>query len=359
MIEQTQRRGDGAGPGAARAAPAATPAIGVDFRDVVEALPVVVLVITADPADPRIVYANAGLAGATGYRPEELVGHSPCRLAGPGSDHRALAALHAAACAGQPGRLHALLYARSSAPFWADLRMVPCRDAAGAVTRVIMQARDVTQEKRRLDEVEALADRDTVTGLPTGRAVLGFLARELAQGGELCLMHLDIDLAASQSGAWPADEDLLMGVGDVLADNVRRADLVGRIGPRRFAIGMPRLPGRFAFMLAERLRDTLENTPIPTAAGPVHIAVRVGVATAARGETDGTDITARAGAALDSAGLRGSRRVQIAQVGTPTTPLERTEMTRGIRWNRAAGLVLALSVALWTAIIGAAVHVLG
>ena len=64
---------------------------------------------------------------------------------------------------------------------------------------------------------------------------------------------------------------VLFGVADRLAENVRRADMLGRIGGEEFAVCMPSVTLQDAEALAERLRRAVTSAPIDTPTGPVPV----------------------------------------------------------------------------------------
>jgi hypothetical protein len=112
--------------------------------------------------------------------------------------------------------------------------------------------------------------------------------------------------AADDAG--PGDA-VLLGIADLLTENARRADVVGRIGDARFAILMPGVvTSSEADAIAVRIRDAIAATDFATPAGAVRAACRIGVARAPRGRTAVAlaELLARAERALaaDTAAMR-------------------------------------------------------
>jgi hypothetical protein len=66
-----------------------------------------------------------------------------------------------------------LNFGKSGAPYWLDLHIVPlCGTQQGAITHFAAIERDVTMDKRRLDELGAsrrsrYADRNSQSGAPS------------------------------------------------------------------------------------------------------------------------------------------------------------------------------------------------
>jgi diguanylate cyclase (GGDEF)-like protein len=102
---------------------------------------------------------------------------------------------------------------------------------------------------------------------------------------------------------------VLCGIADCLAENVRRLDILGRIGGEEFAVCMPSVTLADAKALAERLRCAVAGTGLATPMGPVSVTVSIGVACFGPGDTVAS-LTDRADAAMYSAKRAGRNRVQ-------------------------------------------------
>ena len=287
-------------------------AYGIAFRDLVDGALDMVMVTdaTLDAPGPYLRYVNPAFTRLTGWRPEEVFGRSPRFLQGPGTDRQVLAELGAALRKGEKSSARLLNYARDGAPYWADMRIVPLLDRRGRVGAFAGFARDVTFDKRRLDELEQLADRDVLTGLLNRRALLRTAEREFAAhgGGRFCFAWLDIDhfKRVNDRFGHPAGDAVLMEIADVLARNVRRADVIGRMGGEEFAVCMPDVGLDEARAIAQRLRGAVAAAATP--AQPLRVTCSIGVARSRAG--DGLrDVMARADAALYEAKQAGRNRV--------------------------------------------------
>jgi two-component system sensor histidine kinase/response regulator len=130
------------------------------FADIIQAANDIIIVTTADldPPGPRIVYVNAAFTALTGYTADEVIGRSPRLLQGPGTSADAVAAIKAALRAGRPIRQTVLNYDKAGTEYWLDLRIMPLRDAAGFITHFAAIQRDVSAERRRMDDLEHRAD---------------------------------------------------------------------------------------------------------------------------------------------------------------------------------------------------------
>ena len=273
---------------------------------------------------PLIVYANPAFSRLTGYSVAEAIGRSPRFLQGDGTSRGTLDRIAARLRAGEAVHEKVLNYAKNGAPYWLDLRIVPLRDATGAITHFAAIERDVTMDKRRLDELEFVADRDTLTGIHNRRALLRVAEEEIraadarhragvtSQEGP-CLAFIDVDhfKRVNDLMGHAAGDAVLFGMAGMLTANARRSDLVGRIGGEEFAVLMPDLPLREAEALAERLRRVVAAKPFETSSGPVPVTISIGVA--AYREGDGlAQLMGRADRAMYAAKRGGRDRVAIA-----------------------------------------------
>jgi GGDEF domain-containing protein len=112
----------------------------------------------------------------------------------------------------------------------------------------------------------------------------------------------------------------MLGVADRLTENLRRIDTLSRIGAAGFAVCLPRVGLTDASAILGRLRRAVTTAPIETPAGPLKVAVRVGIAEAAptTGAPPGTKedraavLFAAAGEALAAAEADQREATQVA-----------------------------------------------
>ena len=309
------------------------------FLQLAETANDVIIVTSADVSrpGPLIVYVNQAFSRLTGHSAAEAIGRSPRFLQGDGTSRATLDRIAAGLRAGEPVHEKVLNYAKNGAPYWLDLRIVPLRDATGAITHFAAIERDVTTEKRRLDELEFVADRDTLTGIHNRRALLRVAEEEIraadtrrragvaGQEGP-CLAFIDVDhfKRVNDLMGHAVGDAVLFGMAETLTANARRADLVGRIGGEEFAVVMPDITLGEAETLAERLRHAVAAKPFETASGRVSVTVSIGVACCREGESL-TQLMERADGAMYAAKRGGRDRVEIAESGLATCRRDRME----------------------------------
>jgi diguanylate cyclase (GGDEF)-like protein/PAS domain S-box-containing protein len=312
----------------------------IPFLQIAETANDIILVTTPDlePPGPVITYVNPAFTRLTGYTAAEAVGRSPRILQGPGTSRSTLDHVLVSLRAGRPAHEKILNFGKSGAPYWLDMHIVPLCDAQGKITHFAAIERDVTLDKRRLDELEHLADRDTLTGIPNRRAFLRAVKAECdaadARGPSAskvkdpCLAFIDIDhfKRINDERGHAVGDAVLCGIADCLADNVRRLDILGRLGGEEFAVCMPAVLLQDAKELAERLRCAVAGTAFNTPEGPVEITVSLGVACYCQGDTVAT-LVERADAAMYVAKRAGRNRVGVQPCKLDDRALKAPEST--------------------------------
>ena len=296
----------------------------IPFLQIAETANDIILVTTPDldPPGPTITYVNPAFTRLTGYTAAEALGRSPRILQGPGTSRATLDTVLASLRAGRPVHEKILNFGKSGAPYWLDMHILPLRDVQGKITHFAAIERDVTLDKRRLDELEYLADRDTLTGIPNRRAFMRTLksecdvvdARSLSPSNVKgpCLAFIDIDdfKRINDERGHAVGDSVLCGLADCLAENIRRLDILGRLGGEEFAVCMPAVALQDAKALAERLRCAVAGAAFDTPVGPVNITISLGVACYCPGDTVAM-LMERADAAMYVAKHTGRDRVCV------------------------------------------------
>lgn len=167
--------------------------------------------------------------------------------------------------------------------------------------------------------------RDSVTDTPNQQAFEGALMRELRAGLRYkvpsCLMVLGLDYfhVVNDRLGHVAGDHLLKAVADLIRNIVRDMDFVGRCEEDRFAVILPHTETRQARMLAERLRNRIEQYLFVDSLGQVRTTASVGIAAIPDVDVASTaDWMAIAGYALKDAKAQGKNRVVLHTPKPPT-----------------------------------------
>ena len=185
----------------------------------------------------------------------------------------------------------------------------------GEIAGVLAAARDIT-ERKRAEQAEELASRDSLTGLYNHRTFYALLEEETVRtlrfNRPVSLLMLDIDQfkAVNDTYGHQAGDVILKGLSDLLVKQARAVDRVCRYGGEEFTVILPETDADMAMQIAERLRAEVERQPIDIGGGrTVTITVSVGVATYPQQADSLEEVVKAADVALYAAKQAGRNRV--------------------------------------------------
>jgi two-component system chemotaxis response regulator CheY len=181
-------------------------------------------------------------------------------------------------------------------------------------------------------QMEVLAMHDTLTGLFNRRAIhdralaeLNRVARGLSNS-PLSVILLDVDRfkTINDSYGHEVGDRTLQLVAELLAQQLRSYDVVGRWGGEEFLMLLPGASADEALAAAERIRETLARTHLPVRGVEMTLSASLGVATlgeeavvptgADAGEAWLDQLVRSADRALYQAKHGGRNQVQIAEL---------------------------------------------
>jgi len=135
------------------------------------------------------------------------------------------------------------------------------------------------------DKLEEIATRDSLTGLLNKKEILRILEAELerAQRHEenVSVMMLDLDYFKDINDTYghQSGDDVLVAAARMIEKHVRGIDYVGRYGGEEFLIVLPATSRVESSEIAERIRRSLETTPIAVSKSEhVHLTISIGMA---------------------------------------------------------------------------------
>jgi diguanylate cyclase (GGDEF)-like protein len=178
----------------------------------------------------------------------------------------------------------------------------------------------VSLERARLfQEVQSLALTDPLTGLQNRRSLfeLGRVEFTRAQrmNRSFCCMMLDLDHFKQVNDIYGhlAGDQVLQEFAVRCKRSSRAVDLIGRYGGEELIILMPETDRETALHVAERLRASIEATPIKASSGEVNLTVSIGVAAKDDYTNDLETLIARADQAMYIAKHRGRNCVAMSK----------------------------------------------
>jgi diguanylate cyclase (GGDEF)-like protein len=179
---------------------------------------------------------------------------------------------------------------------------------------------------QRTRELETLAMTDPLTGLLNRRAIDNVAANELKRqarypGNPLAIGIIDADNFREINRCYlhTGGDEVLRGLAKLLVTSLRSVDFVGRVGGEEFLVVAPETHYQGAGVLAERIRATVERTPIHFHDQAIPVTVSLGFAVAEAGiGGDYEQMKHVAAAALGEAKATGRNRFVIRSFHKPS-----------------------------------------
>jgi diguanylate cyclase (GGDEF)-like protein/PAS domain S-box-containing protein len=205
---------------------------------------------------------------------------------------------------------------RDGTLIWTEHRVVPMRDAHGAIVALEGIARDVTQLKLKEAFLSHRALHDSLTGLPNRVLLLdrleGALARLRRHESFLAVLYLDLDRfkTVNDNLGHEVGDRLLHEVARRLQDTLRPSDSVARLGGDEFAAILPDLhDATEALQIADRLLAAVA-APLDLGESELVTTVSIGIAGGGDGSASAAELLRRADIAMYAAKDRGRARVE-------------------------------------------------
>jgi diguanylate cyclase (GGDEF)-like protein/PAS domain S-box-containing protein len=242
--------------------------------------------------DSSIIFASPSCMSLLGYTQEEMVGKLPPELVPPEDLPIVLQAFQNVL---RPDFVSHFVTARiirkDGSHVWVEsiARIIRDPDTDQPV-EFVMVWRDITERKQLEQQLEALAMTDSLTGLLNRRAFDAAFDHEwgrvLRDASETSLLLLDIDHFKKMNDTYghTTGDDCLRIIARTLTLAIHRpTDIVARYGGEEFAVILPRTELTGAMIVAERIRQEIEELRIPHAGnreGGGFVTVSIGTATA-------------------------------------------------------------------------------
>ena len=163
----------------------------------------------------------------------------------------------------------------------------------------LKQAKDTAENLARElqtanDKLRALAFRDGLTGLYNHRFFQEHMDREVSKAiryqRPLSLIMFDLDHFKQFNDQYghPVGDKVLKATADTILETVRTSDVVARYGGEEFAAVLPETGLKGAVILAERMRQRVEQLQLEASGRMINITISLGVSTWEPG-ADATD----------------------------------------------------------------------
>ena len=182
------------------------------------------------------------------------------------------------------------------------------------------------EQRRARDAAIRLSTVDPLTGLYNRTFFFAAVDREIARsarsGRGFCLLMMDLDELKAindRHGHFIGDR-VLRGVGDVIAEGVRRIDIAARYGGDEFVVLLPETEVTGAYVLAEKIRLGVADLTVPGT--EVRSSMSVGVVSFPDDGRTSDELMISADQAMYSSKHAGKNRVMGIPVGVGGRPGE-------------------------------------
>ncbi|MGY6501831.1 MAG: PAS domain S-box protein [Acidimicrobiales bacterium] len=259
------------------------------FRTAFDAAPIGMALVGLDG---RFLQVNTALCDILGYQAADLLDHTFQDITHPADLHLDVAqAEHLLAGDVDRYQMEKRYFDRRGHVVWVQLSGSLVRSAGGEPVHFIAQIEDISDRKRREEELTRMARRDPLTGL-LNRGVfetdLEAYRRSADRYGDttgLVLIDLDEFKAANDRGGHEVGDRILAEVAQAIRSRVRLSDHSYRIGGDESAVLVPHGTETSMAPLAESLRDAIEQIVVVEAEASYSVGASVGVATIRAGAT--------------------------------------------------------------------------
>lgn len=198
---------------------------------------------------------------------------------------------------------------------WVELRLI--RDAAANGAGVLVAGRDLTEHRRREEELERAAAHDALTGLPNRALLSARVEHAFAQrrrggrGFALAVADLDGFKRINDSLGHAVGDAVLTQVAGRLKGELRGVDTIARVGGDEFVLVLPEIEnGSQAEALARRLTGAMQ-LPFLVGEHTLFLTISLGFALHPEHAADADSLLHCADAALYRAKELGRNRAQL------------------------------------------------
>lgn len=262
----------------------------------------------------KIIWCNRGMSKILGYTQAELLGASTKMLYADETKYDEIGDEAYPIEQGKSYRTQFEMRKSNGQTVWIDISGAT---VAYDPTLTLWLVNDISKQKDLEEELSHQVNHDFLTGVSSRswfmRQALIELHRANRYHNPLSVLMLDIDFfkRINDSHGHQAGDIVLKCVADLCKQMLRDSDVVGRLGGEEFALLLPETNHHQAYLVAERLRTSIEKAKImlPEEDVTLQLTVSIGVATLT-GKTDEVEaMVARADKALYEAKHSGRNRV--------------------------------------------------
>jgi diguanylate cyclase (GGDEF)-like protein/PAS domain S-box-containing protein len=223
------------------------------------------VVTSSTDMDGRIINISTAYCDLTGYTSAELVGQTHSMVRHQETSAEFYANMWTQLTQGHVWRGEICNRAKDGQDFWLRQVITPEFGKNGVISGYTAIGTDISDKK----EVERLSVTDRLTGLYNRHRLDEVLIQDFDRfqrySQPFCIILLDIDhfKRVNDDFGHQAGDQVLVDLADILHNNSRKADTVGRWGGEEFLVICPATSRKKTMILAEKLREKIEARDFP------------------------------------------------------------------------------------------------
>jgi diguanylate cyclase (GGDEF)-like protein len=183
-------------------------------------------------------------------------------------------------------------------------------------------------------QTEARATHDRLTGIANRETLLTTLVAEVERAARhhswLSVAFIDIDRFKPVNDTYGhnSGDAVLRQVASLIAGNIRASDLFGRYGGEEFMLILPETPHDEAVVLAEKLRNLVQQQPLVIAGNQrLRVTISIGVAGDVGSQLQVDALVDQADAAMYAAKSLGRNRTYLYRAVDESAPVRRAPIS--------------------------------
>jgi len=183
-------------------------------------------------------------------------------------------------------------------------------------------------------QVEARATHDRLTGIANRETLLTTLVAEVERAARhhswLSVAFIDIDRFKPVNDTYGhnSGDAVLRQVASLISSNIRASDLFGRYGGEEFMLILPETPHDEAVVLAEKLRNLVQQQPLVIAGHQrLRVTISIGVAGDVGSQLQVDALVDQADAAMYAAKSLGRNRTYLYRAVDESAPVRRAPIS--------------------------------